>query len=66
MKKVPLKKASMIAPLVLALAAVAMPAAARDRGHGHDRHDRHGYYEGRHDRRWRDADRRWDRDDRRA
>ena len=59
MKKVPMMKASMIAPLVLALAAVAMPAAARDRGHGHDRHDRHGYYESR-------RDRRWDRDDRRA
>ena len=61
-----MKQVLKLAPLMLALAAVAMPAAAKDKWRGHDKHDkkdRHGYYESRRDR---DEDRRWDRDDRRA
>jgi Ni/Co efflux regulator RcnB len=50
-----------IAPLVLALAAVATPAMADGRGNGHGKHHRGGYSY-----RDRDDDRRWDRDDRRA
>lgn len=69
-----------LAPLILALAAVALPAAARDNGRGHGKHDRYSYYDSRDDRRryddrrWSDRDddddddddRRWGRDDRRA
>ncbi|HEX5665171.1 MAG TPA: RcnB family protein [Xanthomonadaceae bacterium] len=62
-----MKQVLKLAPLMLALAAVAMPAAAKDKWRGHDKHDRYGYYDGRYDRRDdRDDDRRWDRDDRRA
>lgn len=73
-----MKQVLKFAPLMLALAgaAVAMPAAAKDHGRGHDKHDRYSYYDSRYDRRrdddrrWRDRDRdddrRWDRDDRRA
>jgi len=69
-----MKNALKVAPLVLALAAVAMPAMAKDKHRGHDRHDRHGYsdHDRRDDRRWdrdrydrygyRDHDRRWERD----
>lgn len=58
-----MKQVLKLAPLMLALAAVAMPAAAKDKWRGHYKQDRHGYYESRRDR---DDDRRWDRDDRRA
>ena len=62
-----MKQVLKLAPLMLAWAAVAMPAAAQDKWRGHDKHDRYGYYDGRYDRRDdRDDDRRWDRDDRRA
>jgi len=62
-----MKQVLKLAPLMLALAAVAMPAAAKDKWRGHEKHDRYGYYDGRYDRRDdRDDDRRWDRDDRRA
>ena len=62
-----MKQVLKLAPLMLALAAVAMPAAAKDKWRGHDRHVRYGYYDDRYDRRDdRDDDRRWDRDDRRA
>lgn len=56
-----MKQVLKLAPLMLALAAVAMPAAAKDKWRGHDKHDRYGYYDGRYDRRDdRDDDRRWD------
>ncbi len=55
-----MKNAIWFAPLVLALAAVAMPATAGDGRRGHDRHDRYSHYRD-HDRRWGG---RWDRDDR--
>jgi Ni/Co efflux regulator RcnB len=62
-----MKQVLKLAPLMLALAAVAMPATAKDKWRGHDRHDRYGHYDDRYDRRDdRDDDRRWDRDDRRA
>jgi Ni/Co efflux regulator RcnB len=62
-----MKQVLKLAPLMLVLAAVAMPAAAKDKWRGHDRHDRYGHYDGRYDRREdHDDDRRWDRDDRRA
>jgi Ni/Co efflux regulator RcnB len=67
-----MKKILTVAPLVLALAAVAMPAAARDEhryGHrdrhsyGHDRDERRayfrGYRDGRHDDHWEDHARRY-------
>lgn len=63
-----MKTALKVAPLVLALAAVVMPAAAKDHGRGHGRQDSYQRYD-RDDRRSygdrgrdRDDDRRWDRD----
>ena len=37
-----MKQVLKLAPLMLALAAVAMPAAAKDKWRGHDKHDRYG------------------------
>lgn len=55
-------RALKIGPLLLALAAIAipaMPAVAKDHGRGHDKHERYRYYDDHRrddDHRWRDDD----------